>query len=162
MKIYEKSWRTKIPGSMEEVWDFFSDPTNLQKITPKDMNFEVLSDLRNISMYSGMLIRYKVSPIASIRMNWVTEITSLQPHSYFIDEQRFGPYSLWHHEHRFEETGDGILMTDILHYGIPLGIVGQMMNRIMISRRIDHIFDYRQDMIEVLFQPQKSVLKSIS
>jgi len=158
MKIYEKRWQTIVPGKMDEVWDFFSNPANLQKITPQEMNFEVLTNLRDISMYPGMLIRYKVSPIANIRMNWVTEITSVQPHEYFIDEQRFGPYALWHHEHRFEETHDGIQMSDILHYGVPLGILGQMVNGIMISQRIDHIFEYRQDVIKEIFQPKKSVL----
>ena len=155
MKIYEKRWQTVVPGEMDEVWEFFSNPANLQKITPKEMNFEILTDLKDVSMYPGMLIRYKVSPIAKIRMNWVTEITSVKPFEYFIDEQRFGPYALWHHEHRFEKTTEGILMSDILHYGVPLGFIGQIVNEIMISRRIDHIFEYRQDIIKEIFQPSR-------
>ncbi|MCB0666929.1 MAG: SRPBCC family protein, partial [Saprospiraceae bacterium] len=110
----------------------------------------------------GMLIRYKVSPFAGIRMNWVTEITSVRQHSYFIDEQRFGPYALWHHEHRFENTPEGVLMTDNLHYALPLGILGQIANKIMVDKRIDHIFEFRQNIIKEIFRPKMPAMESTS
>lgn len=162
MKIYHKNWQTTVPGSMKDVWDFFSDPGNLQRITPDDMDFQILTDLKGLTMYQGMLIRYKVSPFAGIRMNWVTEITSVRQHSYFIDEQRFGPYALWHHEHRFESTTGGVLMTDNLHYALPLGILGQIANKIMVGKRIDHIFEFRQNIIKEIFRPKMPAMESTS
>lgn len=162
MKVYHKHWETLVPGTMEEVWNFFSNPANLQRITPDDMNFEILTDLSGVSMYQGMLIAYKVTPFAGIPLNWITEITSVVENQYFIDEQRFGPYALWHHEHRFEQTEDGILMTDNLHYGLPFGILGQWVNGIMVSNRIDHIFDYRENIIKEIFLPKMVALESLS
>lgn len=147
---------------MEAVWDFFSNPSNLQHITPRDMGFKILTDMKDLDMYPGMLIRYKVSPLAGIPMNWVTEITSVKKFEYFIDEQRFGPYALWHHEHRFQEISGGVLMTDRLHYAIPFGPIGRMMNNIMISKRIDHIFEFRQSIIDEIFQPRMAAMESMS
>lgn len=152
MKIYRKYWQTLIPGHIGDVWDFFSNPGNLQRITPRYMNFRILSDLNGCTMHPGMLIRYTVSPVANIPLNWVTEITAVKDHEYFIDEQRFGPYALWHHKHQFQHQGDQILMTDELHYALPLGIVGQMVNKIMIDQRIDHIFEYREGIIRDIFK----------
>ena len=102
-------------------------------------------------MYPGMLIHYTVSPIARIPLNWVTEITAVKQYEYFIDEQRFGPYSLWHHKHHFLNQGNHVLMTDELHYGLPLGLLGQMMNKVMIDQRIDYIFEFREGVIKELF-----------
>lgn len=151
MILYEKKWTTLVPGSLEDVWCFFSDPANLQKITPHDMHFEILTDLSGVEMYAGLIIRYRVSPLAKIPMNWVTEITVVEPGRYFIDEQRFGPFSFWHHQHHFLETSEGIKMTDLLHYGIPLGIFGRIANGMVVSKRIDHIFEYRQQVIDQHF-----------
>lgn len=151
MKIYEKKWTTVVPASLPEVWSFFSDPANLQKITPDDMNFEILTNLDGVAMYAGLIIRYQVSPLAKIPMNWVTEITAVESGKYFIDEQRFGPFAFWHHQHHFLETSKGIMMTDLLHYGVPLGILGRIANGIVVSKRIDHIFEYRQQVIDSHF-----------
>jgi len=110
MKIYYKEWEQTIPGSIEKVWQYFSRPENLDTLTPENMSLQILSDLKDRPMYEGMIIRYKVSPVLNIPLNWATEITHLKDKDYFIDEQRFGPYTLWHHEHHFEETSQGVLM----------------------------------------------------
>ena len=151
MKIYRKEWEVLLPGKIDTIWQFFSRPENLNDITPKDMAFEIISDIKNQAMYEGMLIQYKVSPILNIKMNWLTEITHIKEHEYFIDEQRFGPYALWHHQHHFKEVDGGILMKDILHYAIPLGILGQMANGIFVSKKVSSIFDYRERVVQEIF-----------
>ena len=151
MKIYVKTWETVITGNLDDIWQFFSRPENLERITPADMSFEILTDLKGVEMYSGMLIQYKVKPFSFMKTDWVTEITFVQKHSYFIDEQRVGPFSLWHHEHHFEEVSTGILMRDILHYALPFGPVGRILNRTGISRRIDRIFDHRESVIQEIY-----------
>ena len=148
---------TIVSGKMDEVWEFFCDPANLQRITPGYMKFEIQSDTNGIKMFPGMLILYKVSPLANIPLNWVTEITSIQPHEYFIDVQRSGPFALWHHEHRFVQLPDGVEMTDILYYALPFGSLGRLLNNVMISRRIDHIFEHRQRAIDEIFQLSMAV-----
>jgi len=144
MKVIEKKWKHQLPISLKDAWQFFSRPENLNEITPEDMEFNILSDIRHMDMYEGMIIRYRIRPLLNIPMNWVTEITHIEDHKYFIDEQRFGPYKFWHHQHHFEENEWGTLMTDHLHYAIPLGLIGNLMDTLFINRQIDHIFDYRK------------------
>ena len=103
MNVKFKHWEQLIPQPLDEIWHFFSRPENLNAITPQDMSFEILSDIADKEMYEGMLIRYKISPFLGLKMNWVTEITKIKEGAYFIDEQRFGPYAFWHHQHHFEE-----------------------------------------------------------
>lgn len=153
MKMYLKEWQQVVPAEMNAVWEFFSRPENLNKITPKDMDFEIVTKLEGLEMYPGMLVRYIVSPLPLMKSDWVTEITAMATHKYFIDEQRFGPFTFWHHQHHFKATDDGVLLTDILHYAVPFGPVGRMVNAIMINKRIDDIFTYRQAVIEDLFGP---------
>lgn len=152
MKSYHLEFYQKLPVSLEEAWHFFSSPLNLAKITPKEMAFEVTSDVsRAAEMYPGMIITYKVSPLMGIKMNWMTEITQVQPLKYFIDEQRFGPYKFWHHQHHFEEIPGGVLMKDLLTYGMPFGIFGQMANGIFVANKLQQIFSYRKGMVEKMF-----------
>lgn len=151
MKIYEKQWEQFIDAPLDKVWHFFSRPENLNRITPKDMDFEILSDISDMEMYPGMIVRYKVRPIANIPMNWVTEITHVREGKYFIDEQRFGPYALWHHQHHFEEKDGGVLMRDILHYAIPFGFIGRIANAVLVEKRVDQIFEYREKVIDEIF-----------
>jgi ligand-binding SRPBCC domain-containing protein len=152
VKTYLLRAEQAIPVSLSEAWDFFSSPLNLEKITPKDMNFVVTSNYNgDIKMYPGMLITYKVSPIFGIKMNWMTEITHVKEGEYFVDEQRFGPYALWHHQHHFKEIKGGVLMTDILNYAIPYGIIGRWSNTILVKKRIKDIFKYREKAIVELF-----------
>ncbi len=136
---------------MATLWDFMSSAANLAKITPAYMGFHILSDVANTKMYPGQIIEYYVTPVAGIKMHWVTEITHVKDKEYFVDEQRFGPYSFWHHKHFLKEVPGGIEMTDILHYKIPFGFLGKIVNSLFIKNKIKEIFDYRYNKLEELF-----------
>jgi ligand-binding SRPBCC domain-containing protein len=150
MKVYKKETVQHINASLEECWSFFSSPGNLQKITPKTMGFEI-TDFDKQSMYAGQIIQYKISPLLGLKLNWVTEITKVKDKSYFIDEQRFGPYSFWHHKHFFEATANGVKMTDVVHYALPLGFLGRIMNALLVKKKLEEIFDYRFVKVNQLF-----------
>jgi len=152
MKTYERRWELFIPISLDEAWDFFSSPLNLQKITPADMKFVVTSPYsQDTKMYPGMIITYKVTPLFGIKLNWMTEITHVQDKVYFVDEQRFGPYSLWHHQHHFKEVPGGVLMTDILNYAIGYGAAGTIANKVLVKNKIEQIFKYREKAVNEMF-----------
>lgn len=145
-----------MPISLEQAWDFFSSPLNLAKITPPQMKFVVTSDYNaDTKMYPGMIITYKVSPVFGIKMNWMTEITHVQEHEYFVDEQRFGPYALWHHQHHFKEIPGGVEMTDILNYAVGYGIIGRLGNSVLVAKEIEKIFAYRVKAVDELFGKYK-------
>ena len=150
MKLYTKETTQYVNASIEECWAFFSSPQNLQKITPETMGFQI-TDFDGKNMYAGQIIQYKVSPLLGIKLPWVTEITFVKENSYFIDEQRFGPYALWHHKHFFEETEHGVKMTDLVHYGLPLGFIGRIMNTLIVKNKLKAIFDHRRVMVDQLF-----------
>ncbi|MEY3677897.1 MAG: hypothetical protein RI924_38 [Bacteroidota bacterium] len=152
MKTYQLKFEQKLPISLEQAWDFFSSPINLAKITPDHMGFIITSDFKQgQKMYPGMIITYKVSPLLGIKLNWMTEITHVQEGKYFVDEQRFGPYALWHHQHHFEEIKGGVHMTDIINYAIPYGFIGRIANTILVEKEVRGIFDYREKKVEELF-----------
>ena len=150
MKLYQIKTQQKLPISIEKAWDFFSNPKNLKKITPEEMSFEILSGAEK-SIYPGQIIQYNVSPIFGIKLRWVTEITHVIDNKYFVDEQRFGPYSLWHHKHFFNEIKGGILMEDVVDYKIPLGWLGQLAHFIFVKNRLKKIFKFRENMLVKLF-----------
>ncbi|WP_344757828.1 SRPBCC family protein [Mucilaginibacter dorajii] len=152
LKIYVLKTEQKIPISLAEAWDFFSSPLNLAKITPPDMSFVVTSDYTtDTKIYTGMIITYKISPLLGIKMNWMTEITHVANGQYFVDEQRFGPYALWHHQHHFKEIKGGVQMNDILNYAIPYGVIGTFTNKIFVGKEVKKIFAYREKAIEKMF-----------
>lgn len=152
MKTYLLKNIQSIPISLTEAWDFFSSPLNLGKITPKEMNFVVTSDFaEDTKMYEGMLITYTITPLFGIKMNWMTEITHIGDGEYFVDEQRFGPFAMWHHEHHFKEIKGGVLMTDILTYAMPLGPAGRFANTVLVGNKVKKIFDFREKAIVELF-----------
>lgn len=151
MQVKQKVWTQFIPHSLDEVWQFFARPENLNAVTPDDMSFDILSDIKDIEMYEGMIIRYKISPFLGIKMDWVTEITYIKDRQYFIDEQRFGPYALWHHEHHFEAQNGGVLMTDLLHYKVPYGIIGTIADAIFVDNKVEQIFSFRKKAIAKWF-----------
>ena len=124
MKIYSLTKKQFLPISLDQAWDFFSSPINLKKITPEYMGFEITSDLGDGKMYPGQIITYVVTPVLGIPMSWATEITHVVDKKYFVDEQRFGPYTFWHHQHWFKTVEGGVEMTDIVNYGLPLGFLG--------------------------------------
>ena len=151
----ELKYEQKIPSSLDRVWDYFSSPMNLKEITPAYMNFLVTSSAFREKMYPGMMITYKVSPLLGIRLDWCTEITQVNHLTYFVDEQREGPYTIWHHQHHFEEIEGGVLMTDIIHYKIPFGVLGNLANRLFIKRQLRSIFEFRIKKVNELFGQMK-------
>ncbi len=136
--------------SLAEAWDFFSSPGNLSKITPEHMGFQITSGVPT-KMYPGQIITYKVAPFPGFKTNWVTEITHVSEGHFFVDEQRFGPYRMWHHEHRFEETRGGVLMTDRVSYKLPLGILGRLAHVLFVKNQLKQIFTYREMFLNQLF-----------
>jgi len=151
MKIYTLTKKQFLPITLEQAWDFFSSPVNLKKITPEYMGFKITSDLGDGKMYPGQIISYIVTPVLGIPMSWTTEITHVVDKKYFVDEQRFGPYSLWHHQHWFKEVEGGIEMTDIVNYGLPLGFLGRIANSIFVQNKLKEIFDYREKVVGQYF-----------
>lgn len=151
MRIHQFNVDQELPIGLDEAWEFFSSPKNLDLITPEDMSFEIISGA-DAKAYAGQVISYKIKPIFNISMNWVTEITQCVDRKYFIDEQRFGPYKFWHHQHHFKEEKDGVIMTDILHYALPFGILGEFMGNLMLHQKVQNIFDYREKKLKEIFQ----------
>ncbi len=150
MKIYRLHTTQKLPISIDKAWDFFSDPKNLKIITPDYMGFNTLSG-DDRKMFPGQIIQYIVKPVMGIPVKWVTEITHVQDKYYFVDEQRFGPYSLWHHKHFFKEIEGGIEMEDIVDYKLPFGILGQLLHPFLVKPKLQQIFDYRSEKLKSLF-----------
>jgi ligand-binding SRPBCC domain-containing protein len=132
------------------AWDFFSNPRRLAEITPPWLNFRVTSNLPE-KMYAGMIIAYQIRPFGNIAVNWLSEITHVQEPFLFVDEQRSGPYRLWHHQHVFREITGGVEMTDLVHYALPYGVLGRMLHRLAIATRLGAIFDFRQARLEQIF-----------
>jgi ligand-binding SRPBCC domain-containing protein len=144
-----------INTSMKNVWDYFSNPENLNQMTPAEMRFRITSGPSK-TMYAGMIISYKVKLLPMIHTNWVTEITHVEPLKYFIDVQLFGPYTLWHHQHHFEEQEGGVLMTDTVTFKIPLGIFGRIASP-FVKKKLSRIFAFRKAFIEKMFNLKYSI-----
>jgi len=151
MAFYQIIKEQKVPTSINEMWDFISSPSNLKAITPKHMGFMITGNTGQGKMYPGMIITYKVSPLFGIKLNWVTEITQVKEKEYFVDEQRIGPYAMWHHEHKIEPIDGGILMTDIVTYQPPMGILGVFAHSLFIKKQLQQIFDFRTMALEKRF-----------
>ncbi len=150
-KVYHLTKTQILPCTLEQAWAFFSDPGNLAKITPASLKFTVISTEQGNKMYAGQVIEYKVHPVFGIPLYWMTEITHVAQHKYFVDEQRFGPYSLWHHQHHFKETPAGTEMTDIVHYKLPFWFFGDIAHALFVKKKVREIFDYRYKVVEELF-----------
>ena len=151
MAFYQFTATQKIPTGIDVVWDFISSPKNLKEITPAYMGFEITGANLPEKMYPGMIISYKVSPLFGIKMTWVTEITHVENHRYFVDEQRMGPYAMWHHQHKIEAIEGGVLMTDIVSYQPPLGFLGVIANALFIRGKLKENFDFRTVAVEKKF-----------
>lgn len=150
MKIYTLQAKQKLPITIDEAWAFLSNPKNLKVITPDYMGFDILSGSEK-PMFAGQIIEYIVTPILGIKTKWVTEITHVVDREYFVDEQRFGPYSLWHHKHFIKEIDGGIKMEDLLHYKLPFGILGKLVHPLLVKPKLDEIFEYRKNKLHELF-----------
>jgi len=158
MKIYTLHTKQKLPISLQEAWDFLSDPKNLKTITPDYMGFHILSGADR-PMFQGQLIQYIVTPIAGIKTKWVTEITHVRDKEYFVDEQRFGPYDLWHHKHFIKEIPGGVEMEDIVDYKLPFGFLGQLVHPILVAPKLKEIFTYRRKKLIELYGEYSDDLK---
>jgi ligand-binding SRPBCC domain-containing protein len=141
----------RLPIDIKTAWDFFSSPENLKVITPENMGFKVTSEYKEDKMYPGMIINYKVHPLLGIPLNWATEITHVDEMKYFVDEQRFGPYKFWHHQHKFYEIQGGVEMVDILHYKVGFGFIGKIINSLVVKKQLNNIFGYRYNKLEEMF-----------
>lgn len=141
-----------IPGEPAQVWAFFATPHNLDALTPPEVSFEIRSALPE-RMYAGQLIEYRIGILPGMKMRWLTEITHVRDGSYFVDEQRIGPYRLWHHEHHFTPAADrrSVLMVDRVTYDPGWGLLGGLVDALWIQRRLGEIFDYRARRITQLF-----------
>lgn len=144
MSVFQFEREQLLHASIDEVWDFISNPANLKRITPEYMGFHIKGKQLPEKMYAGQIIRYRVTPLFNIPMNWVTEITHVKEKEYFVDEQLVGPYKLWHHEHSIKETDNGVIMKDILTYEPPMGFLGNITNSLIIKNKIKQIFDFRE------------------
>jgi ligand-binding SRPBCC domain-containing protein len=152
MKIYHLKRIQFLPISLQQAWDFFSTPKNLAAITPEHMGFKILYISGGDKAYAGQLIRYHIRILPGIKVHWVTEITQVKELFYFIDEQLFGPYSLWHHQHHFKEVPGGVEMTDEVNYAIPLGWLGQLAHWLFVGGEVNRIFDHRYNTLEQYFK----------
>lgn len=150
-KIYSLKTVQRIPINLNKAWEFFSSPANLQEITPANLGFKIISKHHGDNMYAGQVIEYKVSPLLGIPVYWMTEITHVEDQRYFVDEQRYGPYSMWHHQHHFNVIEGGVEMIDIVHYKLPIWFLGDIANTLFVKRQLKQIFDYRFRKVEKLF-----------
>lgn len=150
MKIYTLHTKQRLAVSLEEAWDFLSAPENLKVITPDYMGFNIVSGAGR-KMFPGQIIQYIVTPVAGIKTKWVTEITHVKELEYFVDEQRYGPYSLWHHKHFLKEIEGGVEMEDIVDYKLPLGKLGQLVHPFLVAPKLKEIFEYRRIKLIELF-----------
>jgi ligand-binding SRPBCC domain-containing protein len=150
MKIYKLHAKQNLPISVDKAWSFLSNPENLKVITPDYMGFNIQSGADR-PMFAGQIIEYIVTPILGIKTKWVTEITHVVDKEYFVDEQRFGPYTLWHHKHFLKEIDGGVEMEDLLHYKLPFGFLGQLVHPFLVKPKLDEIFEYRKNKLVELF-----------
>lgn len=159
MAIYKLHRKQIVEGTLQECWDFFSNPKNLSTITPPWLEFKVLSELPD-EIYPGMMIKYRVRPLWGIPVKWLTEIAHVNPLKSFVDEQRVGPYRLWHHEHCFRQIkSNQVEIEDIVHYVLPLGVFGALTHPILVAPKLEEIFSYRAETISRIFKevPQREM-----
>jgi ligand-binding SRPBCC domain-containing protein len=149
-KVFQLSAKQKLPISVNTAWEFLSNPENLKNITPSYMGFEIISGA-NKSMFAGQIIQYNVTPVFGVKTVWVTEITHVVENKYFVDEQRFGPYALWHHKHFIKQIEDGVEMEDIIDYKLPFGFIGKLMHPLIVKPKLEEIFNYRKKALSALF-----------
>lgn len=148
--VYRLSVSQELPISLDQAWAFFSDPKNLEKITPKNLKFDIVNP-QDKPMYQGQIIEYKVTPMLNIKTTWISEITHVVPKEFFVDEQRFGPYKFWHHKHFFKAVKNGVLVEDIVDYVLPFGFIGRLFHGILVKPKLRKIFDYRKEVLKETF-----------
>ncbi len=150
MKIYTLHKKQKLPISLDKAWEFLSNPKNLKVFTPDYMSFNIVSTIDR-PLYTGQIIQYIVTPLLGIKTQWVSEITHIEEKKYFVDEQMYGPYALWHHKHFVKEIPGGVELEDIIDYKVPLGLLGQLVHPFLVKPKLEEIFNYRQEKLLELF-----------
>jgi ligand-binding SRPBCC domain-containing protein len=150
-KVYSLCSKQKLPVGLEKVWNFFSDASNLLAVTPPHLNLKVTNQIYGDVMYAGQVMTYDVKPLLGISISWMTEITQVVPMNYFVDQQRKGPYRMWHHQHHFKSIEGGTEMVDLVHYRIPFGLAGNLANILFVKKELKKIFAYRYQKIEGMF-----------
>ncbi len=159
--IYTLRSSQKLFGNFDEIWKFFSRPENLNHMCPQDLKFKITSENLTNATYQGQIITYEIGIFPFLKNFWVTEITLVKEKEIFIDEQRFGPYSMWHHEHHFQKVSENeIMMTDIISYKLPFGFLGRLIAGNIIKKKLKSIFDYRFQFCERTFNNQKNHYES--
>lgn len=148
--MYQYTSRQELATTIDQAWTFLSDPKNLKRITPDYMGFDIISGAER-KMFPGQIIQYRLTPVLGIPFRWVTEITHVQEGEFFVDEQRFGPYTFWHHKHFIKKTSNGVVMEDIVDYKLPLGPLGWLAHALFIRAKVKQIFDYREKALNEIF-----------
>ena len=148
--MYQYTSRQELSTTMTQAWTFLSDPKNLKRITPDYMGFDIISGAER-KMFPGQIIQYRLTPLLGSPFRWVTEITHVEEGAYFVDEQRFGPYTFWHHKHFIKKTESGVVMEDIVDYKLPLGPLGWLAHVLFVRAKVKHIFDYREKALNEIF-----------
>jgi ligand-binding SRPBCC domain-containing protein len=148
--IHRLTQKQLVTASLDDVWAYFATPANLNDMTPPDMQFEIIHGNES-RMYQGQLIEYRVQFMPLVKSRWLTEIAHVQEKSYFVDEQRIGPYHFWYHEHRFEEVEDGTHISDQVTYELPFGLLGDFVHAIWVRPRLNSIFEYRKVKVKEIF-----------
>jgi ligand-binding SRPBCC domain-containing protein len=154
MKIYTLHKKQQLPITLDKAWEFLSNPKNLAIITPDYMSFKIISKIDR-PLYTGQIIQYIVTPLLGLKTKWVSEITHIEEKKYFVDEQMYGPYALWHHKHFVKEIEGGVELEDIIDYKVPLGILGQLVHPFLVQPKLEEIFNYRQEKLVTLFGEMK-------
>lgn len=148
--IHQLTREQVVPAPLDEVWEYFATPKNLNEMTPPDMRFEIIYGGEG-AMFQGQLIAYRVQIMPLIKSRWLTEIAHVEEKVYFVDEQRIGPYRFWYHEHRFEAVDGGTRITDQVTYELPFGPLGALLHAIWVGPRLKSIFNYRREIVTTLF-----------
>lgn len=150
MKIYTLHKKQKLPITVDQAWQFLCNPSNLEKLTPSEMNMKIISGSEK-PMYAGQVLQYSVTPLAGFKTKWVSEITQYKHKEYFVDIQLYGPYAFWHHKHFVNEISGGVEIEDIIDYKVPLGFLGQLLHPILVKPKLESIFNYRSAQMEHFF-----------
>lgn len=156
-KVYAIKTIQTIPVSLDAAWDFFSSPANLKEITPDNLGFNIISKHHGDKMYAGQIIEYTVKPVLGIPLYWMTEITHVEDKKYFVDEQRYGPYNMWHHQHHFKAANGGVEMTDIVHYKLPFWFFGDIAHSLFVKKQLQHIFNFRNQIVAKKFGTMQKI-----
>ncbi|MFY9941923.1 MAG: SRPBCC family protein [Desulfobacterales bacterium] len=150
MHLYRLTRSQHLPIGVDHAWAFFADPRNLPRITPGWLRFRLTAPPGG-PMHPGMILTYHLTPFWRLPCRWVSEITHVCAPRLFVDEQRLGPYRLWHHLHRFEEAAGGVTMHDVVHYALPYGHLGRLLHRALLHNRLQAIFDFRRERLTEIF-----------